>query len=803
MKVIKTIFFLFFLITGNENIYAQKIEGSTLDKLTAVRSPAGYHSPSGDVLGKAATRDKKAGSPVWYVYSDREDNATYTDKNCTQKTGSNAGFLEAFVVAEETDNAVRLVAYDGADVPWETEKGKAVFKKSAYDKGWMLKKNLLLWQKCLIDPSTKYSEKAISVKKLPENGDEKDLLKKGILDLYNTPKKQSENLLPKDIGLFQYFFVFKKDPVTNMCLLSKTISTDPSTINQDIIGWASNDLLHIWNNAMCLRANLDAKAVAERANKGIDIKFFKTYEGAKQYSNESSLMNDLPFIHKDATDINTKDNPYYYGFPIISKTDDNSIYKTGYITDTKTKDNRTVFNARDQSVYNQKYELGAKKKRGINIIFILDGSAKEHIKSTARAVQDNPLTGNLEGARTEFRLGAIIFNDAACGEAIKKIPLNASKEYFISRLNDEVSKPLCPINPRNGSPTYEALKQACAMFNDGKSTNVIVMAGSLADIDESIKTQALQALINKRVLMHVYQITNPGGKLYDNFLRDARYFLIESSKAIDKELKGRGAPSELEIRGDDYVLVNSAIPGAVYTKDPGQVFKSDEINKRLKRQIKEINDDLLTYLNQWDETTKGARSLSEITDEQTKRMALMLTDNGISDETATKLVSDNYQLFILAYAPLKTKNLKEQLLVRNLFLSSGEYQRLVGSFDKLKDGASEDIRSGLSDAYKDIITIYKGGNIDPKKLDKFTLKEFMALITTLPPNNNKLFDIKLEDLKDVKKCPDEKIEKLVRAFDSMGKKLKILASSPLNKIEQDNSVFYWVPENVFHLPNDF
>ena len=49
MKVIKTIFFLFFLITGNENIYAQKIEGSTLDKLTAVRSPAGYHSPSGDV----------------------------------------------------------------------------------------------------------------------------------------------------------------------------------------------------------------------------------------------------------------------------------------------------------------------------------------------------------------------------------------------------------------------------------------------------------------------------------------------------------------------------------------------------------------------------------------------------------------------------------------------------------------------------------------------------------------------------------------------------------------------------------
>ena len=79
----------------------------------------------------------------------------------------------------------------------------------------------------------------------------------------------------------------------------------------------------------------------------------------------------------------------------------------------------------------------------------------------------------------------------------------------------------------------------------------------------------------------------------------------------------------------------------------------------------------------------------------------------------------------------------------------------------------------------------------------------MALITTLPPNNNKLFDIKLEDLKDVKKCPDEKIEKLVRAFDSMGKKLKILASSPLNKIEQDNSVFYWVPENVFHLPNDF
>jgi hypothetical protein len=805
MKDILKLIYFFLIFAVANNLYAQKIDGGTLEKLSALRMPAEYKTPTGKILGEKAERIK-SGDPVWFVFSDKENNKTYSDKNCTQEMGTVA-FLETFVVAQETDEAVRLVAYDGADVPWEIKGGKANFKKSAYDKGWIRKKNLLLWQNCLIDEDTKYSKKAISVKKLPESGDYTELLKMGVLDIYNSSKKAKENLLDKDIRLFQYLFVFKEDKENNMYLLSKAISTYPGSVSNDVIGWVSINQLHLWNNAMCLRTNLSPEAIQERKDKKIDVKFFKTFDEAKKFR-DAGAGDNLMFLYSDIADENIKDNPYYYGFPIIDSTKDRNIYKTGYITDTKSKNNKTVFRSREQATYNQNYENSARQKQKINIVFVLDGNSRDYIKSVARAIMDNPTIGS-ERTRSDFRLGSIIYNDPTCGEeASKKIAFTSNKESFVDMLNKEGLKQPCPMN-KNGTPMYEALKQACAMFNDERTTNIIILAGSATDKDKSKRADVLQSLISKQVMMHIYQITNLDGVIFDDFLRDGKYFLEKASGAIDDQQfkslidKKTVQKSKLELNGNDFLLVNSAIPGAMYSKDKGQSFTVADINKRLKKLFTDVNEKLLSVINRYDENTVGTRTSSNIDDEEKKRLILMFKSMDVPDDICEKLANENnFQLFIQAFAPLGSTKLKNQLLIRTLFLSSKEFDRLVDSFDKLKDGAAQDQRTGMINAYKDIITAYKGGNVDAKKLDNFSPNEFMKLVTSLPPNNNPLFKKSLNDLNNPKKTSDDDIDKLKKVFITMGNGLKKLKKLPIYKMEQDDETFYWVPEVTFQIPPD-
>ncbi|MBL0341153.1 MAG: hypothetical protein IPP71_09620 [Bacteroidetes bacterium] len=63
-----------------------------------------------------------SGEGYWVVYSDREENPTYIDKNCT-KQNMRLDFLDRCVVAQESEDAVRLVRFDPANQPFEDKPG--------------------------------------------------------------------------------------------------------------------------------------------------------------------------------------------------------------------------------------------------------------------------------------------------------------------------------------------------------------------------------------------------------------------------------------------------------------------------------------------------------------------------------------------------------------------------------------------------------------------------------------------------------------------------------------------------------
>jgi hypothetical protein len=103
--------------------------------------PAKYQDPEYDLRTGVSA---EFGDDVWRVYADRDSIPVYGSKYLSGIVDT-VNFLESFVVWEETENAVRIVAGTGEGALFE---GK-YFGTGAREIGWVHKRNLVLWPKAL------------------------------------------------------------------------------------------------------------------------------------------------------------------------------------------------------------------------------------------------------------------------------------------------------------------------------------------------------------------------------------------------------------------------------------------------------------------------------------------------------------------------------------------------------------------------------------------------------------------------------------------------------------------------------
>lgn len=829
MSKLKILILLFAVAFLPEYLQAQKF-GKDLTTLTLVTPPKQYLTPSG-ALAPPKTKDRQT-DKFWVVYSDRDNNYSYFDKLCSESQKNIAlSFMESFVVAEEDGDALRLVRYDPANEPFESKPGKKEyqFKKSAVGEevGWVKMKNLLLWKTALVDDSTKYTIKAVSVKKLENKEDVGRFIKKGILDLYNYPdptKPKNGN----DITLFQYFFVYKKDIEKKMVLVSKSYRVSQSEITENMIGWAPENQLHIWDNAICLRANFDQEAIERRVEKKIELKFFSCIDDAKKFS---AGINDpkeykcpMPFYYDPIGKVEGKsDNPYLYGFPIIGKAGSEkstTIFKTGYVTNTLNKDGVSIFNSARQAEFNKKFSDRKKEARKVNVVFVIDGyyrnnlgPQKSYIKTTAQALNGIAyIESEDEITKNNYKMGAIIYNDPSWAEEpFKEITLRTNKDDFLNKLYAEGEKTgLSKLDRKaNGAPLYEAIIKGCNLFEKADQTNIIIVIGSTTNSNNINKQAALEKLMKTQSRMYFFQVENTTGQYFDEFRRDSRFFLTKAAEDFDKkyyadEIK-KGKLNKAEVKATtstDFTLENSGLTGMVSLKEENDFFKPEEMKRKIQTLFRKNEDRMNKIWSLYDTKTSGVESnLTEEDEGEAKALRAMLSEKGITSEELDQLVTnDNYQVFFEAYTSTINKGLEEPLLKRTLFMSRSEFQRIRDIVSGLIDDnwTTDELRIQLESAIKEVVLKYKGGNFKATDLASKNLDYYWSLITSLPETGNPIFKRKLTDYKDSKKVPDDQIIKVKNAFIKVTSNLKKISNNPLYKISQYDDDFYWVPEDAFH-----
>lgn len=128
-----------------------------------------------------------------------------------------------------------------------------------------------------------------------------------------------------------------------------------------------------------------------------------------------------------------------------------------------------------------------------------------------------------------------------------------------------------------------------------------------------------------------------------------------------------------------------------------------------------------------------------------------------------------------------------------------EFGRLIDAFEQIKEATSSNgQRTAVTNAFRQIIYSYKG-SMDPKEVSNFNADDIFKLITSLPKTNNKLFQISIKNLEDVKKTSEDDIRVLSQDFNNIARELQKVKKSKIYHYDTDDETFYWVPENIFKI----
>lgn len=243
-------------------------------------------------------------SEPWIVYSDKDFNVSFISPE-SENVKDTLRFMDKYYIADIQGEWINIIK---AEV---NKKARILSRQKNY--GWIHSKNLLLWNRSLLDNNLSKQVYIVN------NIDTWSKWNKQSYDNDSTEVSLSPGIISyhsKKIASLRYYFVYKK---TEDFIL---IGNDERIYNNEqpkesIIGWVSKDNCFEWKSKIAIVPNMDSSAIAERKQKKISLKFFINksdvydYKVAKLKSKDNNFVWDFDFTETGAANS-------FIRFPLLS-----------------------------------------------------------------------------------------------------------------------------------------------------------------------------------------------------------------------------------------------------------------------------------------------------------------------------------------------------------------------------------------------------------------------------------------------------------------------------------------------------
>lgn len=774
-----------------------------------VIQPRDYVNKPQAILPKNVERVPSGTNSLWVVYSNRDNNPTYSEPKAGAKVVSTLQFRQPYIVWDEEDDWVRICQYNSEAI----DKSNRKITQELKDFGWIEKKKMLLWQRPMIDGATGFTMKCMAINKFSQF--KKNLVeaaKDDKLDLYNEPKIGIRN--GQDARLMTFLFIYGEEG--DFYLIGKNDRISPITAEDGLLGWVHKELIQVWSQRMALEPNAEGWGLESRKQKDFPVSFFETEKEAIAFAKQGKKASGIiPLPYQD----NYKPlKPGEYRFPILENAKDgNKIYKTGVISPVYNEAGKEVFDAQEQFVMLENYENLRTEKSNINIVFVVDGNPamKDYIHTVNEAIAKvrNELEFENSDNAYNYEYGAIVYRNAseqACNNEVQKKSITGAESEILKFLAKELDRQPCGGKSEYSS-LFKGLDAALGMIGQSKQkveTNVIVLIGGRGDepeLNNDIMPAIIKRMAESRVgFMAVKARDIETEPAYAEFVfqvgQIAREYQLEM-RNLYKQFSGNKGSIQFRPTGSSsYDLElnfpeEAPMPCFVDFAEPGEPMNPDSLTKIIKKSIIETARNQQQIFAIGDSKMKGIgerREPNEAFLNYISQMDLPGYTPQQRIEAIQKLSNKNIQFFLEGYAPLNADGLDVDLFQFTVLLDESELVELMENFKEYaKQQTLDEHRAAIKEAYRSQLAALLGPKETKKALESMTMRELNTLLYGIPGSNkDKTLNVRLEELDDMD------ANGLDRIAEQFAKSLESLEEfrTTSNYFQSGSKRYYWVPQ---------
>jgi hypothetical protein len=790
--------FSILLIVQASLAYAQlpKLEKFEYKKVELL--PNNYNFPTIPLLPEGSKTKQ-----IWVVYSDKAENAIYSDKLSTKIT-SQVSFLDSFFVISVAGDMFELVKYNSSLI---SITGKIVSPDKIEYIGWINKSNLLLNERSFLDGKSLNAYKYVTIL----NGttifpSAMASMENNNIKVYSNPAFKNNQLVTTiNFNEVVYVYKFEKDKV----LIGKNTQFNTKNGAKNILGWVSINFIQNWGTRLCIEPikpeNADTIYSYLFPTKNLAINF------------ESNTQIALPLVSKTC-DLS---NPFLNKHPVynVELTNKNNIaYKlieTGTNLSPFDNSNAYIYSLSGSKIdYNTLCTLSANAKN-TNFVFALniDDDAKEYYTGLIETFQD------LETYFSTQKKGTVTFSFInTADDSFTKIITKDNYYELLPTLIDEtkvhvqIKKPASPYGILNG------LTAATNYFaKHSGENNVLLMISTQGDYaagDNVYKTKfdkiALD-IANTHTRVVMYQPYASTGVGYSNFVSQSKTILkryadksIQYTKSIsitNNENASQNNFKSIETGASNMYCLdypnNANTQGFISFPTVGSKIDKKNAARTIDSLLNQINFETTSFLEDINKTFNSSSIFNTKRNTYFEKYYNMYSVVPRNLELECKNINFNYfakGYSIERYNPHSTKrNYKQSIL-----LNQKEYDELFDIFksfkiDQLLLNPNEINKAYTQDKINALFN--ERVNISKNAYDNPSLKNFFFELSGYTSYTKSFDNFTLSNLFSnpliSKDATYQMISQLKKLFDAFYE----LKNNPNVTFQSNGILYYWVNEN--------
>ena len=766
-----------------------------------MRQPKQYAEPNDNTEVRTVSGDF-AFKP-WQVYSDRSDNKTYTteDGSTVSKV---LGFMDHFYVLNETKTRIHL-----AKVAPGALNTSDLTVTNYEDFGWADKESMLLWNRGITAQKTGMNRKVIVINtvewaKHTKAGDESE-----IVEFFKKPDLTQKT--GRRSQLFQIFYVYKASPDRKSLLIGRTSEiSDAKNAENEVVGWVDRLRLVFWDHRVAIEPNWQEEAVKERRAKGVKSMVFRDKPSAERFS--ASLTVDRNSVLWDSDPYDKRRKGDYKRFPYISKDPDNNLIHNGVWGSTFTTEGDVIEGDVKANVDRMLSQM-VEKRRNINIVFVVDATSSmlPYFKPIALSVTSS--INRLSQTKNNIRFGAVAYRDMAEGEYLaERIRLTSEYENVTEWLQTVYSSAKNMNDKDDAEAVFFGLRDALRNTDlPPNETNYVILIGDAGshtrNDDSQVSRDELTALLaGKNVNLMAFQVNHKGSQDYENFnlqvkdLMQAAAFRAWKQDENTYRIFGMNMPPKLSKQGNNVsFLEGSALAGKLVQSLPGKSISPYTLQEQLIAFITKAEDDINNVISLLNDVKEG-KGISQIANNLEYKPALIniLVQSGVSMEQLELLKKARFQFYTTGYSDMKPRGFDYPFFQTVLFINRLELGGIVSDISRLLQKKSgNEVRRHLHNTFLKILEEHLG-EMGNENIGNKSMEEITRLLFGLPSTSRILVAIKLDDILDPVRFPDDKLVFWVQEMDDKLSTLKKIQNSENYEysFESNDEIFYWLQQDL-------